>query len=207
MRDLLTCEPEARWSGGALPVVSMLPRSDPPQARGTACVLCVTPIHGAHYELSGRPTCPRCRAGLDDSAWGSVGFGMLAGAACTLLYYAVLHSWGVRFAFIAVVTGVIVGSVVRRLAGVRWPTLARWLALAITYLSVSMTHLDAMLEIAPGAPFLEVLRNALLAPLGLSPAGHTVAALVVFAIGLHEAWQFSKAPAIHIAGPFRVVDE
>lgn len=181
-------------------------RSEPPVPRGAPCLRCKQPIEGEYYELNGRTTCPSCRAALDGNLALAAPLALASGAACTLVYYAIWDLWSVRFSLIAVIAGVIVGNVMRRFAGLGSRTLARWLAVSITYLSVVATYVHSVLEQAANAPLWAVLRASLLLPFGMIYEGSNVVTLVLLAFGLHEAWQFSRAPSVHVAGPFQAVE-
>jgi hypothetical protein len=182
-------------------------RSEPPHARGTPCARCAAPLEDQYYELNGRATCPSCRRALDGNLLVAGLVASLAGAACTLLYYAIWQVWDLRFSLIAVIAGVVVGNVVRRFAGMGSRTLARWVAVGITYLSVAATYVHSVMDQFYAAPVWTVLRSSLLLPFGMIYEGSNVVTLVLLGFGLHEAWQFSKAPVVHEAGPFRVDSE
>lgn len=181
-------------------------RSEPPAPRGTGCARCAKPLESEYFELNGRATCLSCRAALDGNLAVAILAALPAGAACSLLYYAIWEVWGMRFSLMAVITGVVVGNVVSRFARMGSRLLARWVAVGVTYLSVVATYVHSVSEQAGDAPLWSVLRASLLLPFGMIYEGRNVVTLVLLAFGLHEAWQFSKPPNVHVAGPFQVSD-
>jgi len=182
-------------------------RSEPPQPRGTPCARCAKPLESEYFELNGRATCPSCRAALDGNLPLAALAALPAGVVCTLLYYAIWEVWGMRFSLMAVITGVVVGNVVSRFSGMGARLLPRWVAVGVTYLSVVATYVHSVSEQAGDAPLWSVLRASLFLPFGMIYEGRNVVTLVLLAFGLHEAWQFSKPPNVHLAGPFRVAEE
>ncbi len=116
---------------------------------GISCAACGTAIHDDYFDVSGQPVCRTCRVRLLEHAepakgWGTLAraglFGLGAAVAGALLYYAVIAITNFEVGLVAIAIGYMVGWSVRRGAGGRGGRRLQVLAVALTYLAVSLAY-------------------------------------------------------------------
>lgn len=110
------------------------------------CKACQRSITDAYFEVNGHLLCPSCRDAVAASLTGGskMGrffraslFGVGAAAAGALLYFAVSSATGYNIGLIAVAVGWMVGSAVRKGSDGRGGRFYQFLAVLLTYLSIS----------------------------------------------------------------------
>lgn len=124
------------------------------KAPGT-CAECGQPIRDVYYEVNGRVLCDRCRrkmqakwsAGSSAGRFGkAVVFGLVAAAAGSALYYAVLALTGYEFGLIAIVVGLAVGVAVNKGSNGRGGWKYQALAMFLTYTSIVSSYVPLILN-------------------------------------------------------------
>lgn len=203
------------------------------EASPSTCALCGKLLKDSYYEVSGKPTCERCKA---EAQWNemheagagrflrALAFGTLAAALGSALYYGVSALTGYEFGLIAIVVGVMVGAAVRKGARGRGGWLYQALAMFLTYASIVSTYIPQVWrtldqrEATPAAQSAEVAAGT--AAMGLG-AGmlflfafamalpflgglQNIMGLVIIGIGLYEAWKLNRRAPLTVSGPYRV---
>jgi hypothetical protein len=188
-------------------------RADFGAAPVRACAGCHQPIAGDYYDVNGQAFCPACRSALAQAhgappgaaAFGRalvVGFG--AAAIGSTLYYLIDRITGYQLGLVAIAVGFLVGRAVRWGTGGRGGRLYQVLAVALTYAAISFSFLPYVLESnqtlgVADLPLLVPFIIALPIQLGMrSPF-----LLVIFGIGLWEAWKLTTPVRLSISGPFQ----
>lgn len=124
------------------------------KAPGT-CAECGQPIRDVYYEVNGRVLCDRCRrktqakwsAGSSAGRFGkAVVFGLVAAAAGSALYYAVLALTGYEFGLIAIVVGLAVGVAVNKGSNGRGGWKYQALAMFLTYTSIVSSYVPLIIR-------------------------------------------------------------
>lgn len=124
------------------------------KAPGT-CAECGQPIRDVYYEVNGRVLCDRCRrkaqakwaAGSSAGRFGkAVVFGLVAAAAGSALYYAVLALTGYEFGLIAIVVGLAVGVAVNKGSNGRGGWKYQTLAMFLTYTSIVSSYVPLIIR-------------------------------------------------------------
>lgn len=124
------------------------------KAPGT-CAECGQPIRDVYYEVNGRVLCDRCRrkmqakwsAGSSAGRFGkAVVFGLVAAAAGSALYYAVLALTGYEFGLIAIVVGLAVGVAVNKGSNGRGGWKYQALAMVLTYTSIVSSYVPLIIR-------------------------------------------------------------
>lgn len=128
---------------------------DKVEGAGTmVCAMCKQNITDAYYQLNGRPICASCKVKADaqiadlhargkgTGAMGkSVIFGLGAAIAGAIVYFAVTAITGWEIGIVAIVIGYMVGWAIRKATGGVGGRRYQILAVAFTYLAVSMAYL------------------------------------------------------------------
>lgn len=230
------------------------------QGSGPACAICKAPITTDYFVVRQSLICPRCREYIGRPAAGSpLGrfikagiFGLVAGLAGTVIWYAIRVMTNSEFGIVAMLVGFMVGKAVLKGSGGWGGAGYRALAVLITYFCIAATFVPAVLEAAKQQAGkahqakLDAPRDAKIkdkagaAQKGLGDAEdeadkaplakRTVAGLllavvilvalslalpvfvgfsspimlVIFGIGLWEAWRFAARPVPPIKGPFQL---
>jgi hypothetical protein len=177
-----------------------------------ACAVCKQPFATRYFSVNGHGVCEPClgklRAGQHGSFSKALALGTAAGAVGAGVYYAIRSATGYDLALITIVVGVIVGIGVRRGAGASRSNVYRAMAVGLTWLAMSSTYVPDLLAgfrqdgSVIGAA--EVIFAAVLS-LGVPYfmiKGAEVLGLIIFAVGIWEAWRRSAPPAFHVEGPF-----
>jgi transcriptional regulator with XRE-family HTH domain len=122
---------------------------------GSSCALCAQPLIDAYFQVNGRVVCPNCcerlRAHVQSgSGWvraaRATGAGLLAAAAGTILYFAMLSITGYEIGLIAIVVGVMVGKAVSWGSHGRGGWKYQTLAMVLTYLSIVTSYLPIVIR-------------------------------------------------------------
>ena len=126
-----------------------LPAGAAAASTGVTCAACQTAIHDDYFDVNGQTVCAACRAQLlQHSApikgWGTLVraavFGTGAAIAGALLYYAVIAITNFEIGLVAIAIGYMVGYSVRAGARGRGGLRLQVLAVALTYVAVSLAY-------------------------------------------------------------------
>jgi hypothetical protein len=173
-----------------------------PDAAGLTCVACKRTIGSIYYEVNGRIVCNICQPGVETALTGGSGTRRLIAAAVAgsvaallgaLIYGAVYAlTTGYQIGLIAILVGYLVGRAVRWGAQARGGWRYQGLAVALTYLSITLWRMafGVPLAYAVAAPFLGGLEH--------------IMGIVILAIGLYEAWKLNAGAHYRITGPYRI---
>lgn len=182
-----------------------------------SCTRCKTLLQGSYYEANGAIVCQACRAALEQE-WNrgsgtgrfarALLFGVVAAAAGSGLYYAILKLTGYEFGLVAIVVGLMVGIAVKKGSNGHGGWKFQTLAMFLTYTSIVSSYVPLILrEIGqPNA----LTPEGLLAMIGLLYAlpflagFQNVLGLVIIGIGLYEAWKLNKPESLSVTGPYQV---
>lgn len=182
-------------------------------APAKTCTGCHQPLAGDYYDVNGQPFCPACRTSLVQAhgappgaaAFGrALAVGLGAAAIGSPLYYLVDRLTGYKLSIVAIAIGFLVGRGVRWGTGGRGGVLYQVLAVILTYVAISCSFLPYVLD-SNGSlglsdlPLLIPFVVTLPIRLGIS----SPFLLVIFGIGLWEAWKFTAPVKLAIAGPFQ----
>jgi len=209
-------------------------------ASGAVCENCRQPLVSEYFDINGRAMCPSCHARIASAIETPRGagpmllaamFGMGAGIAGAIVYYAVIAITNFEIGIVAILIGYMVGYAVRKGAGGRGGRRFQVLAVALTYFAVALAYVPLILPAtlnakpsaaaAPAAPGDAVKPPATASPIKLAAIliGFTVALPVIMVIGglpssllsaaiiffgMKQAWRMTGAPALRINGPYRV---
>jgi hypothetical protein len=188
-------------------------RADFGTAPSRTCVGCHQPIAGDYYDVNGQPFCPACRTSIvqaHGAAPGAAAFaralgvGLAAGAVGSTLYYLIDRLTGYQLGLVAIAVGFLVGRGVRWGTGGRGGVLYQVLAVCITYAAIAFSFLPYVLERNEtlGVWDLPLLIPFMLAvPITVGMSSPFL--LVIFGIGLWEAWKFTAPVRLAITGPFQ----
>jgi hypothetical protein len=178
-----------------------------------ACAACKQPFNAAYYSVNGHGVCARClgqlRAGQHGSFFKALGLGTAAGAVGAAAYYAIRSATGYDLALITLVIGVIVGIGVRRGAGGSRSRAYRAMAIAITWVAMCSTYIpDVLTGFAEDGTQVGAVQMLFAAVLSLGVpyfmiTHAQVLGVIIFAVGIWEAWRRSAPPAFEVEGPFQ----
>jgi hypothetical protein len=127
-----------------------------PATPSASCVACHRQIDDVYYDINGHAVCASCRTGVEQHAQtpagigpllmaGLFGFGgALVGAA---VYYAVL-AIGFEIGIIAILSGYLVGYMVKKGTGNRGGRRFQILAVLLTYVSIAMAYTPIAIKAA-----------------------------------------------------------
>jgi len=185
-------------------------------APGVTCVNCKRPITDSYHTVNGLPICENCRAILEKAAGSSIElpvlgkavvFGLGAAIAGAIIYWAVIEFLNLEIGLVAILTGWMVGTAMRKGAENHGGRLLQFLSVLLVYLSVSAAYLPFALRGAEGdvgiitvAFMLAVL--PVFSIISSLPGGILSALIIGF--GILQAWQLTGAAKIVFEGPFRV---
>lgn len=212
----------------------------PGDTRALVCDGCAQPITSTYYDVSGRTTCAACRTTLGTLLETPSGiapivkaslFGMAAGIAGAIVYYAVIAITNFEIGIVAILIGYMVGYAVHKGAGGGGRRF-QVLAIALTYGAVALAYAPIVVKAAiearqteapvaasaaadtteaqPSRPpviavvFLLGLIAALpvVVVVGGLPSSLISAAIIFF--GMRQAWKMTGKPPLVITGPYRV---
>jgi hypothetical protein len=231
--------------GSPLQFDTLVPRDGgtPGAAPGPVlCHNCSQPIASLYYDVSGQTTCSACRTTIATLLATPAGmgpllkaglFGLGAGIAGAILYYAVIAITNFEIGIVAIAIGYMVGYAVRKGAGGGGRRF-QVLAVALTYAAVALAYTPLAVKGAMDAKREEAPSSAAASTAAETPAPETsvspvlaivflvglIAALPVLVIvgslpsglisaaiiffGMAQAWKMTGTPAIAITGPYRV---
>ncbi len=118
-------------------------------AGAVTCRLCQRTLQSEYYDVSGHPTCADCRNNMEALTETPTGagpllkagaFGLGAGIAGAVIYYAVMAIANLEIGIVAILIGYMVGYAVRRGAGGRGGRRFQVLAVALTYAAVALAY-------------------------------------------------------------------
>jgi hypothetical protein len=124
-------------------------------ATSLACSACSTDITTSYYEVNGAIVCTSCRGTLRAQFAGgssagrfgkAVGFGLIAAAVGSGLYYAVLTLTGYEIGLVAIVVGFLVGRAVNRGSQGRGGRAYQVLAVGLTYFAIVTTYIPMIIK-------------------------------------------------------------
>ena len=116
---------------------------------GVVCSACHAPIATEYYSVNGHVVCEHCRDDIEDAVEPPQGpgplivatfFGLGAGIAGAIIYFAVLYFAHLEVGIVAILIGYMVGYSVRKGAGGRGGLRFQILAIALTYGSVALAY-------------------------------------------------------------------
>jgi hypothetical protein len=126
-------------------------------ATSLACTACSTDITTSYYEVNGAIVCTSCRGTLRAQFAGgsstgrfgkAVGFGLIAAAVGSGIYYAVLTLTGYEIGLVAIVVGFLVGRAVNRGSQGRGGRAYQVLAVGLTYFAIVTTYIPMIIKSA-----------------------------------------------------------
>jgi hypothetical protein len=124
-------------------------------ATAISCTACNAEISTSYYEVSGGVVCISCRAQLRRQLTGgsgagrfakAIGFGLLAAAVGSALYYAILALTGYEIGLVAIVVGFLVGRAVNHGSQGRGGRSYQLLAVGLTYFAIVSTYIPFIVK-------------------------------------------------------------
>lgn len=196
-----------------------------PDAASMSCAVCEQAIAGRHYSVNGQAVCEGClvvvRQGQEGSLVKALSLGVVAGAVGVLICLGI-WAWVIDLALVTIVIGILVGMAVRRGGGGRGrgSVMYRVMAVAITYGAMCSVHVpvlaDAMVQgvnqsaaeqVAEATAIVYLVAGVMSLVIPFSMMMEVqILGLIIFAVGLWEAWRFSAAPTLLVEGPFGDTD-
>jgi hypothetical protein len=195
-----------------------------------ACAFCRKPIVSQYWQISKRAGCAECRlrlqqelAGSNSSAHflGALRLGALAALAGSVGWIVVSKVTGYEVGIVAIGVGWLVGRAVRKGAGGFGGTRYQVMAMLLTYSAIAFASLPAIFEALRQSPKHGAAAAA--SQVGLGPMIWAWAMLlgiafaspflagpgnfmgwIIIAIGLYEAWKFTRAVPVQVLGPFAI---
>ena len=207
-----------------------------------SCAYCKRPLGAEYYDVSGKSACAGCRDQIEALIETPRGagpfltallFGIVAGIAGAILYYAVIAITNFEIGIVAIAIGFMVGYAVRKGAGGRGGRRFQVLAVVLTYLAVGLAYTplavkgalesraktdasssagaanhasDATTRPSP-IKLVAVLAGFIVAlpviVIASGLPGSLLSAAIIF-FGMQQAWRMTGAPRLRITGPYRV---
>lgn len=130
-------------------VVSASPGRDGAEPQGVRCENCQSAIETEYFQVNGHVCCERCKTTIEAAAEPPVGFWPFAMAASVgfgaavvgaAIYWAVLALAHLEIGLVAILIGYMVGTAVRRGAGMRGSLRFQILAVVLTYGAVALAY-------------------------------------------------------------------
>ncbi len=156
------------------------------------------------FVRNGEAICPSCLTAQEGSFREALAYGLGAALLSIALYYGIFFAWHIKFVFVAVIAGVLIGGAVRRGARVSNRLGYRWLAVVLTYVAVAATYAHALAELSEVTGAFDAALRSLYLPLVMLWWRKNLVTLILLGFGVHEAWKFSAPPYVHVEGPFLV---
>ena len=190
-----------------------------PQAAVTTCSACQERLTGQYFAAGEHVLCPPCRDQVLASMTGGSGarrffralfFGLLAGIAGGLVWYAVRKLSGYEIGLIAVVVGFAVGAAVRKGSDDRGGVVYQLMAVFITYCCIVSTYVPEIYgafakEHGDDPMAVLLLVSVIVAFLAPVLAGiSNIIGMLIIGFALWEAWKINKKKKLEIAGPFLI---
>jgi hypothetical protein len=119
------------------------------------CVVCHSAVDTEYFQINRSIVCPRCRAGVETAVETPRGmmplavaglFGLGAGIAGAVIYYAVIAFAHLEIGIVAILIGYMVGYAVRKGARGRGGLRFQVLAVILTYMSVGLAYAPIALK-------------------------------------------------------------
>jgi hypothetical protein len=206
-------EPATAGGAAAAPVAS-------------TCAVCHRPITDWYFAAGDKVVCPACRDRIVAAHEAGAGFGgfvralafgVLAGLAGALIWYAVYKFAHIQAALVAILVGFMVGGAVRAGSRGRGGLGYQFLAAILTYLTIAAAFAPLLYEEAmkpenagaSGEPTSAVVAAvvscvlALIVPIGQAFSGGIIGALIV-GFAVWQAWRLNRRPKLTLAGPYAV---
>lgn len=143
-------------SGIPLQFDTALPQPGAADVAALVCKNCGQPIISAYYDVSGQPVCAECRTKIEAIMETPTGaaplakaglFGLAAGVAGAIVYYAVLALLHLEIGIVAILIGYMVGYAVRKGAGGGGRRF-QVMAVAVTYIAVGLAYTPIVFKAA-----------------------------------------------------------
>jgi hypothetical protein len=182
------------------------------------CAGCKNPIEGSYYQYGGRAICAACSEHIRlaqmqmpreaPSLARPLLFGAGAAVACSAGYAVITLLSGLELALVAILVGYLVGRAVRIGANGVGGRPLQILAVALTYVSITISYVPLILrQVSPGqiAKVLPLITGlALVSPLmNLRSGVSGILGLVIIGVGLMQAWrQTAPRRMLALTGPF-----
>jgi hypothetical protein len=188
------------------------PAADAATPGALACTLCKKEISSAYYEVNGAVVCATCRGQINAQLTGgsgstrfakAVGLGLLAAAAGSAIYYAILAMTGYEIGLVAIAVGFLVGKAVNRGSDGRGGRPYQVLAVGLTYLAIVTTYIPLSIRTVPNASDLPALLALAVAAPVLAGFRNIIGMLII-AFALFEAWRMNGPVQLAVTGPYRV---
>lgn len=201
---------------------------------GSNCSQCQTPLAGEYHELNGMPVCAVCRAREEavyaqDQQWSrfitAAVYGGGAALGGAILYWAFVKITNIELGIMAIAVGWLVGKAIMKGSNMRGGRRYQYLALALTYFSITFSYGALMVEHMiknppkaeeqksaaptpqPSAASLVIGLGAILAIALAAPflvGFSNILGWVIIAIGLFEAWKQTRPIPFSSGGPYRL---
>lgn len=194
--------------------------SDEPISGTTAdtekrCSFCGTLLHPDYWLVGTKLACGGCaqrgrmEVGASDSTGAFVkaaAFGIGAGVAGGVAYYAITAWSGWRIGILAAFVGILVGRAVRIGSGGIGGRRYQVLAVVVTYLAVASTYWAPILGVfgAPRDAKTAVLLFRLLLTAPFLGGFAAILGWVILGFAIFEAWRINASVELSIRGPFRI---
>lgn len=138
-------------------------------ATSLACTACSIEIRTSYYEVNGAVVCGACRGKLQAQLTGgsssgrlgkAVGFGLIAAAVGSALYYGVLALTGYEIGLVAIVVGFLVGRAVNHGSNGRGGRAYQLLAVGLTYFAIVTTYIPMIIKSAKDQAVVEATADS-----------------------------------------------
>jgi hypothetical protein len=187
------------------------------------CSLCSNFAYSEYFKVNGQKICSTCaeeaRSGQSTasraSLTGALIFGTIGAMVAMIFYAAVTISTGWTMGYVALAAGWIVGKSVMAGANNVGSTRLQLIAMALTYLAITLEAIPGVLYEAYNYPATihswgTLLPNVIISGL-ISPFTHfdenpvnAAIRLLILLIGLRIAWRLTQTRPLAVAGPFAV---
>jgi hypothetical protein len=150
-------------------VVSASPGRDGPEPQGVRCENCHSAIDTKYFQINGHVCCERCKTAIEAAAEPPTGFwpfamaasvGFAAALVGAAIYWAVLALAHLQIGLVAILIGYMVGTAVRRGAGMRGSLRFQILAVVLTYGAVALAYTPVVVSAALKAQQTKSARTA-----------------------------------------------
>jgi hypothetical protein len=188
-----------------------------PQPGVRTCAACQNALTGNYYAAGEHVFCPPCRDQILASMTGgsaarrlfrALAFGVLAGLAGALLWYAVRKGTGYQVGLIAVVVGWAVGAAVRKGSDGRGGVAYQLLAVLVTYCGVALNFVPDFYTLYANEhadwPTTLLVLAAIIEAVIYPVMGSGIIGILIVGFALWEAWRINKYQPITFSGPFTI---
>jgi hypothetical protein len=188
------------------------PAAEASTATSLACTLCKKDISTSYYEVNGAVVCASCRGEIETQLKGgsgsgrfakALGFGLVAAAAGSAIYYAILALTGYEIGLVAIAVGFLVGKAVNRGSHGRGGRAYQALAVGLTYFAIVTTYIPFIIKgVGDNTPILVLLALAAAAP--ILAGFQNIIGMLIIGFALFEAWRMNARVQLAVTGPYRV---